>query len=224
VSALPQDDTRVTCLSCHYSYPSVRGFCPICGAAAPTEEEAHSLHVLRSQPRETRREAGTVAGNALRAALASLLKKPVPIVGSAAIVLCAWLFLRTGDRSTPSVTAPATRPAEKSPALAPQPATIPENTAKPVAPTHRGLRSAAPAVGEFVVEESVAPEDNAVELWKRVRHGDTDAEVALAKLYLDGTRVSQSCEQAHLLLLAASRKKHPEAERLLSGDYAQRCR
>ncbi|MBZ5571265.1 MAG: hypothetical protein LAO09_05220 [Acidobacteriia bacterium] len=122
------------------------------------------------------------------------------------------------------MTAPATRPAETSPALAPLPATIPDNTAKPVAPARRGLRSAAPAAGEIVVEESVAPEDSPVELWKRVRHGDTDAEVALAKLYLDGTRVSQNCEQAHLLLLAASKKRHQEADRLLSGDYAQRCR
>ncbi len=73
------------------------------------------------------------------------------------------------------------------------------------------------------MEESVPPEDNAAELWKRVRRGDTGAEVSLAKLYLQGTRVSQNCEQAHLLLLAAAKKRHPEADRLLTNDYAQRC-
>jgi hypothetical protein len=60
-------------------------------------------------------------------------------------------------------------------------------------------------------------------LWSRVRKGNTGAEVALAKLYLEGTVVEPSCEQAHLLLLAASRKQSKAADDLLAGAYAKQC-
>jgi hypothetical protein len=67
-------------------------------------------------------------------------------------------------------------------------------------------------------------QDDPAELWKRVQGGSAAAEVALAKLYLAGRGVAQNCEQAHLLLLAAS-KKHSgaAASNLLSGDYLRRC-
>ena len=63
-----------------------------------------------------------------------------------------------------------------------------------------------------------------MELWSRVRQGSAGAEVALARLYLEGTAVARSCEQAHVLLLAASRKQDKEADSLLGGSYAQHCR
>jgi TPR repeat protein len=56
-----------------------------------------------------------------------------------------------------------------------------------------------------------------------VRQGNIEAEVALAKLYLEGTEVPQNCEQAHMLLLAASKKGNNNADELLSGSYAERC-
>jgi len=62
-----------------------------------------------------------------------------------------------------------------------------------------------------------------VELWKEVQHGSTEAEVELAIMYLDGTGVTQNCEQAHLLLLAAARKQSAKSRNLLSSIYAQRC-
>jgi hypothetical protein len=45
----------------------------------------------------------------------------------------------------------------------------------------------------------------AVWLWAAVRKGNTTAEVELAELYLTGDGVTKNCEQAHILLLAASK-------------------
>ena len=81
------------------------------------------------------------------------------------------------------------------------------------------LRSARPRPEGISETEDESP----TELWNRVRKGNTGAEVALAKLYLEGTVVEPSCEQAHLLLLAASRKQSKAADDLLAGAYAKQC-
>jgi hypothetical protein len=62
-----------------------------------------------------------------------------------------------------------------------------------------------------------------VGLWKNVQRGSTEAEIELAIMYLDGTHVSQNCEQAHLLLLAAAKKQNARSSNLLSRIYTQRC-
>jgi hypothetical protein len=48
-------------------------------------------------------------------------------------------------------------------------------------------------------------------LWSAVEAGDSSAEVALAQLYLKGDGVPRNCEQARVLLRAASRKGNAEA-------------
>jgi hypothetical protein len=218
VSALPQDDTRVACLSCHYSYSSARGFCPICGTPAPTYEVLLALQEVHREATRSTRKTGERTTGPLRAAFGRLLKNPFPIVISAALLLCGWFFLHAGNAKTPAETTPVPTNTGVSAEPAPQPATAPENS-HPTNPAGRALRTGSPKVGRTVVGEN-----DPAQLWKRVGRGDTSAEVALARLYLDGTGVSQNCEQAHLLLLAASRKRYPEADRLLSGDYSQRCR
>jgi len=50
-------------------------------------------------------------------------------------------------------------------------------------------------------------------LWKAVGEGNTTAEIALAQLYLTGNGVPKSCEQARVLLSAASKKGNAEATR-----------
>jgi TPR repeat protein len=87
-------------------------------------------------------------------------------------------------------------------------------------PANRDTTSSEPRA-ETVVE--VVVRDDPAELWKRVQSGSANAEVELAKLYLDGRGVVQNCEQAHLLLLAASKKRSNAASNLLSGDYVRRC-
>jgi hypothetical protein len=51
------------------------------------------------------------------------------------------------------------------------------------------------------------------QLWKAVAEGNTTAEIALAQLYLTGNGVPKSCEQARVLLSAASKKGNAEATR-----------
>jgi TPR repeat protein len=63
-----------------------------------------------------------------------------------------------------------------------------------------------------------------VELWKAVKRGSVNAEVALARLYLEGEAVPQNCEQAHMLLSVASMKGSKAADSLLKSSYAERCR
>jgi len=63
-----------------------------------------------------------------------------------------------------------------------------------------------------------------VELWKAVKRGSVNAEVALANLYLQGEAVPQNCEQAHMLLYAASMKGRKAADSFLQSSYAERCR
>ncbi len=62
------------------------------------------------------------------------------------------------------------------------------------------------------------------ELWKRVAQGNVSAEISLATLYLDGSAtVEQNCEQAHQLLMVASRTGSKVASDLLNGKYAEQC-
>lgn len=61
------------------------------------------------------------------------------------------------------------------------------------------------------------------QLWAQVGNEDSDAEVALARLYLEGTAVPKSCAQAKVLLLAASRRGNTSAADLLS-DFDVQCR
>jgi hypothetical protein len=68
-----------------------------------------------------------------------------------------------------------------------------------------------------------AAEDDPVELWKAVKRGSVNAELVLAKLYLEGEAVPQNCEQAHMLLRAASTKGSKAADNLLKSRYAERC-
>ena len=68
-----------------------------------------------------------------------------------------------------------------------------------------------------------AKEDDPAELWNAVKRGNVGAEVALASLYLKGEAVPQNCEQAHMLLLAASMKGSKSADHFLKSSYAERC-
>lgn len=98
---------------------------------------------------------------------------------------------------------------------------VPQHVAK--SPTKK-VRTPAPEKRQAEMETAVpATEEDPTELWKSVRSGNARAEVTLAKLYLDGNAVPQSCEQTHMLLLAASKKGNKAADTLLTGAYVERC-
>jgi hypothetical protein len=68
-----------------------------------------------------------------------------------------------------------------------------------------------------------AKENDPVELWKAVKRGSVSAELALANLYLEGEAVPRNCEQAHMLLQAASMRGSKAADNVLKSSYAERC-
>jgi len=60
-------------------------------------------------------------------------------------------------------------------------------------------------------------------LWSAVRKGNVSAEVTLADLYRRGEGVEKNCDQAQVLLVAASRKGSPDARRMLEIMAEQGC-
>ena len=78
--------------------------------------------------------------------------------------------------------------------------------------------------GKLRSAETIAgKEADPAELWKAVKRGSVNAEVALANIYLEGEAVPQNCEQAHMLLSAASMKGSKAADDFLKSIYAERC-
>ena len=61
------------------------------------------------------------------------------------------------------------------------------------------------------------------QLWSAIAKGDITAEVALARLYLTGKGVPKNCEQARVLLKAASKRGNIEAVQLLGKLKRSRC-
>jgi hypothetical protein len=210
VSALPQHDERVTCLSCRFSYPAVRGYCPMCGASAP--EDA----VLGPRP-VADKAAATQVGRQ-RASRRHLVRTPLSLAVAVLVAACGLFFLRARSGNAPDIIAPAPAIAATPPGPVPPKATVSETVA--VRPQ---LVSQEPPVPAVPAVAPVSTTDDPAELWKRVGNGNTDAEVTLARFYLDGHRVTQNCEQAHLLLLAAAKKRNRAADQVLSNLYPQRC-
>lgn len=60
-------------------------------------------------------------------------------------------------------------------------------------------------------------------LWAGVRKGYVPAEVTLADLYRRGDGVEKNCDQAQVLLVAASKKGSPEARQLLEKMAEEGC-
>jgi hypothetical protein len=162
-------------------------------------------------------------GSALRTLSNAKFRRPVIVVISVMSALLLVCIVSYFTPRSPSV--------EKTPAVPSVGATASEPNIKSAsAPLHgsdepptedANSRSAKP--GPISKTETETNDDSPTELWNRVRHGNTEAEVALAKLYLQGTALERSCEQAHQLLLAASRKRSKAADSLLAGAYAQQC-
>jgi general secretion pathway protein A len=72
------------------------------------------------------------------------------------------------------------------------------------------------------LRQDVQRTSDPAKLWAEVRADNSDAEVDLARLYLEGTTVPQNCAQAKVLLQAAARKGNARVADLLNdfGDGA----
>jgi type II secretory pathway predicted ATPase ExeA len=72
-------------------------------------------------------------------------------------------------------------------------------------------------------QQREAGNDDPAELWARVKASDSNAEVRLARMFLEGSGVDQSCAQAEILLRDAYRKGNAEASGLLNGHFSDDC-
>jgi hypothetical protein len=213
VSTVDKNDDRVTCVSCHFRYPSIRGFCPMCGQLVTAESVALEIS---QEPKARGLELNRRTVEALQALSSAGRRRLIPVTLSAVVLVCVASYFSFRSRQTMNSPAGLPAAAVTSPRPNPQSAAVPSNTL--------------PAEAEGVVKAKPQPEESSkttsedpADLWSRVRKGDADAEVALAKRYLTGVGVERSCEQAHVLLSAASRKQNKAADGLLSGAYAQQC-
>jgi hypothetical protein len=156
-------------------------------------------------------------GLALRAIFAAASRKPITVVVSAVLLVGTTYQLAVRGRSIEKAHQPSVGAVASEPTVEKASVPLTASDQAPAEDTNAGSKKPEPGI------PSKPAEDDPTQLWSQVRHGNTGAEVALAKLYLQGTTLERSCEQAHVLLVAASRKQSKEADRLLAGDYAQQC-
>jgi hypothetical protein len=184
----------------------------MCGELVTAESAALEIS---QEPKARGLELNRRIAEALQALSSAGRRRLIPITLSAVVLVCiaSYFAFRSRTPVTP-VAVPAAVSISSQPR--PQSAVVPLNA--PPAEAERVV-AAKPKPEEILKAKSEDP----AELWSRVRKGDADAEVALAKLYLSGAGVERSCEQAHVLLSAASRKQNKAADGLLTGAYAQQC-
>jgi len=216
VSALPQHDQRVTCVSCRFSYPRVRGYCPMCGTPTPPAEES----APGPRPVEARNavEARATRASGMLPFMGRRGGKSLVLAAALLVVAFVLFFVRGRGAHSPVKMAPVP--------IAPTATSKPVSPNAPAPEVVAGQPQPAPAKSITPISHAAAlvpTSTDPVELWKRVRKGDVDAEVSLARLYLDGNGVAQNCEQARLLLSAAAKKRSRAADQVLSSLYPQRC-
>ena len=213
-------DERITCASCEYRYPPSTGICVMCGTAAPAIEPVQPPSVVPEEFSRADHESGPSSSDSQQRPPKPGLRRLIPVL--AVLVLLSgvtWLFYgaRKGNLPKQSGSAPQLTPTSEQPKL--------ENTGERLIVHNpvRGVQHAVPAKLRTTQTTNAAKENDPVELWKAVRRGSVSAEVALAKLYLEGGAVPHNCEQAQMLLLAASRKGSKAADDLLNSSDSERC-
>jgi general secretion pathway protein A len=102
----------------------------------------------------------------------------------------------------------------------PGPAPTPELSGNAMPSRQQGVSSS--KTRGYLADRNEQANDPAA-LWARVKNQNSDAEIELARLYLEGLAVPRNCVQAKVLLLAASRKGNARAADLLS-DTSSQCR
>lgn len=206
------NDERVTCCSCRFSYARTRGFCPLCGTVQPADVAPHS-QISSEDPQSP---SPTMLAR-LREGISPISSSPERVLASIIVLTCGiYLCISTLQPVTSSATMPGIKRAVVD--SIPPVAHVPQSD-QPQTVTNANSVSE-PATAS---PRKIAVTQDPVELWKNVQRGSTEAEIELAIMYLDGTHVSQNCEQAHLLLLAAAKKQNARSSNLLSHIYAQRC-
>lgn len=205
----------VTCPSCEYRYVRSEGTCVMCGTAAPVAQPLMPAPMPApefSGPAEASASTPKAASQGL--AFAAKLAVLLAFIGAALYAT----FLHQERNDTALQSSPA--PELPTPVVGMHAENFAGSQIVPVADKAAPQKA---AVLQPSPKTEQVTRDNAVDLWKAVKHGDINAEVALANLYLKGESVPQSCEQARLLLVAAAMKGSRDAGNSLKNTYAERC-
>jgi hypothetical protein len=209
----------ITCASCEYRYPRSEAICVMCGTAAPAVETLRPLSSVPNEFSGADRESGPSCSDSQQRPPHPGLRRLIPIVVILIALMVVTLFfykVRKGNLPKESGSA-ADMATSGQPKL--------ENASQRhiVHSPVRGVQHVVAAKVGTAQTIDTRKEDDSVELWKAVKRGSVSAEVALANLYLEGEAVPQSCEQAHMLLYAASMKGSKAADNVLKSSYAERC-
>ncbi len=184
----------------------------MCGEPASAESVVLRLG---DEPGGSGREINRRTGEARRALSSVGRRGLIPVALSTVVLLCVASYFTFRSRPLSKMPATVPAPVSNSSQSDRESAAVPLNASAEV--------ESVGAVKPELEETSKAKNEDPADLWKRVRKGDAVAEVALARLYLSGVGVERSCDQAHVLLSAASRKRNKAADGLLAGPYAQQC-
>jgi hypothetical protein len=192
----------------------------MCGTPAPSIEPLQALSAISDEFSGTDNEACASSSDSQQKPLKPWLRRLIPIITvSIAMIFFVWFSHEIRKGKLPKEFDPAaelTRALEQPKLESAGPSHIVHNSA-------RGVQHVVAAkLGTNQANDSTK-EDDPTELWNAVKQGSVAAEVALANLYLKGEAVPQNCEQAHMLLLAASMKGSKFADDFLKSSYAGRC-
>jgi hypothetical protein len=212
------NDEFIICASCEYQYPLSEGSCVMCGKSAPAIEPLQPPSVVSDELSGVDHESGPSSSDSQPRTYKPGIWRLIPVL--VVLVLLSggtWFFYERGNLAKQPASAPQLTATPELPKL--------ENTSERLIAQNpvRGVQHVVAAKLETAQIASAAKEDDPVELWKAVKRGSVSAEVALAKLYLGGGSVPSNCEQAQMLLFAASKKGSKAADDLLNNSYSERC-
>jgi len=199
----------------------------MCGEAARTSSPIQVSTAVAPEPkRSSQASGGSIFGASAQPLASPGRGKSIGVGIAVAVVLLVPLLVVL--RNPHSSLSPEPAAAVRKPQVSSEPVPSPTSAAKSPAKGVHAPDSVTqqPADQPPETEPTIADSDqnpDPAELWKGVKGGSVRAEVTLAKLYLDGNTVPQSCEQTHMLLLAASKKGYKAADNLLAGPYVDRC-
>jgi hypothetical protein len=192
----------------------------MCGTPAPAIDLLRGLSAIPDEFGGADHEAGVSSSESQQKPPQPGLRRLIPIITvSIAMIFSAWFSHEVREGKLPKESGPAAKLTS----------TLEQPKLESAGPRHivpssaKGVQHLVAAkLGTAQVTDS-AKEDDPAELWNAVKRGNVPAEVALANLYLKGEVVPQNCEQAHMLLLAASMKGSKFADDFLKSSYAERC-
>ena len=213
-------DEPITCASCEYRYPRSEAICVMCGTAAPVIEPLQPLSSVPDEFSGADYQSRPPSSDSQQRPPHPRRRKLIPVV----VVLIGLMavtsfFYEVRKGNLPKESGSASELTAASGQIKPENAGERHIVHNPV----RGVRRVVAGKLGAAQTTNAANETDPVELWKAVKRGSVSAEVALANLYLEGEAVPQNCQQAQMLLHAASMRGSEAANTFLKSSYAERC-